>query len=68
MELELLREVGVATDEESMAWQKEGVSGGEDGRAKEEGEQGTKKKRNRQHRKKQWAASMRDVDLRVISK
>lgn len=28
----------------------------------------TKKKKNRQHKKKQWATILRDLDLRVMSK
>ena len=28
----------------------------------------TKKKKNRQHKKKQWAAILRDMNLRVMSK
>ena len=33
-----------------------------------EGKGRTKKKKNRQHKKKQWAAILRDMNLRVISK
>ena len=34
----------------------------------EEGKEGHKKKRNRQHKKKQWATILRDLNLRVMSK
>lgn len=34
----------------------------------EEGKGETKKKKNRQHKKKQWATILRDLNLRVMSK
>ena len=39
----------------------EGLPGGE-------GKGETKKKKNRQHKKKQWATILRDLNLRVMSK
>lgn len=39
-----------------------------EGLPEEEGKGETKKKKNRQHKKKQWATILRDLNLRVMSK
>lgn len=55
---------------EDVTQKKEGVA--QEGEGKEgvaqEGKEGAKKKRNRQHKKKQWPATAKDLNLRVMSK
>lgn len=49
-------------DSQSSETDLEGLPPGEEGKGE------TKKKKNRQHKKKQWATILRDLNLRVMSK
>ena len=47
---------------------KEGGSISQESKVAQEGKEGSKKKRNRQRKKKQWPATAKDLSLRVMSK